>query len=277
MQNTINQSIYETYGLRIAISTTNDSLCSELESRLPPKRNRYDGTEHDTCFHLECTNEASDFLLYQNDRLLSAPGALADVLEHFESAVGLWVAEHTPDYVFVHAGCVVFNDKAIVIPGKSYSGKTTLVKAFLDAGAIYYSDEFSVIDKEGLVHPYPRNIALRDQGQNWCRIVPDSIGAKVGHAPLPVGLVLQTKYNGASVWCPEKMGPGQILLSLLENTVSAQAQPNQALQVLSKVAAQADGFSSKRSEAAELVSQLVNAFASCAPGYKFGLDHRRLS
>ncbi len=31
------------------------------------------------------------------------------------------------------------------------TGKTTLVKAMVEAGATYYSDEFAVLDKEGLV------------------------------------------------------------------------------------------------------------------------------
>jgi uridine kinase len=41
----------------------------------------------------------------------------------------------------------------IAIPGRSFSGKTSLVTALVRAGAVYYSDEFAVIDRDGLVRP----------------------------------------------------------------------------------------------------------------------------
>ena len=41
------------------------------------------------------------------------------------------------------------------------TGKTTLVKALVEAGATYYSDEFAVLDKEGQVQPYPVPLSIR--------------------------------------------------------------------------------------------------------------------
>ena len=54
----------------------------------------------------------------------------------------------------MHAGAVAWRDRGIVIPGRSHSGKTTLVRALVEA-ARYYSDEFAVLDPQGRLHPYP--------------------------------------------------------------------------------------------------------------------------
>src|SRR5258708_16040074 len=76
-----------------------------------------------------------------------------DVLEAFESHVQLTVAEHAPRRIFVHAGVVGWKDRAILIPGLSQSGKTTLVDQLIRAGATYYSDEYAVLDERGRDHP----------------------------------------------------------------------------------------------------------------------------
>ena len=48
-----------------------------------------------------------------------------------------------------------------MVPGRSLSGKSTLVLSFVERGADYYSDEYAVFDSEGRVHPYWRLPKLR--------------------------------------------------------------------------------------------------------------------
>ena len=72
------------------------------------------------------------------------------------------VAERAPNHLFVHAGVVGWEGRAIVMPGASFAGKTTLVQAWLEAGATYYSDEFAVLDRAGRVHPFARPLTIRD-------------------------------------------------------------------------------------------------------------------
>src|SRR5215217_1450746 len=64
------------------------------------------------------------------------------------------VAIRAPERTFVHAGAIEHEGRAIIFPGHSFSGKTTLTEAFVRAGATYYSDEFAVLDNDGRVHPY---------------------------------------------------------------------------------------------------------------------------
>jgi predicted ATPase len=44
------------------------------------------------------------------------------------------VATEAPRRVFVHAGVVGWKGQAILVPGRSYSGKTTLIAALMKAG-----------------------------------------------------------------------------------------------------------------------------------------------
>ena len=57
---------------------------------------------------------------------------------------------------------VGWHGRAILVPGHSFQGKSTLVQAFVAAGALYFSDELALIDGAGQVHPYPRPMMLRD-------------------------------------------------------------------------------------------------------------------
>ena len=99
------------------------------------------------------------------------------------------VAEH---FVFVHAGVVAWQGKAILLPGKSFSGKSTLTMALVDAGATYYSDEYAVLNAQGLVHPFSRMPRLRPDVQPPRM---NSVPVASALPPLAVGLVLSAHYN----------------------------------------------------------------------------------
>jgi len=83
------------------------------------------------------------------------------VFEAFETDLQLYVAEMAPRRLFVHAGVVGWRGQAIIIPGRTFTGKTTLVAALVKAGATYYSDEYAVLDVRGRVHPYARPLGIR--------------------------------------------------------------------------------------------------------------------
>ena len=117
---------------------------------------------------------------------------------------------------------VGWKGKAIVIPGRSYSGKSTLVAALVRAGATYYSDEYAVFDRKGLVHPFAKPLEIRAEGEfKQSRVPVGELGGKSGTRPLPVGLVLMTGYKQGAKWRPRKLSPGKGVLEMLFNTVSA--------------------------------------------------------
>jgi hypothetical protein len=89
-------------------------------------------------------SQETSYQLYRNERRLFAGGDRRDLLERFGSTISLDVAEASPLRTFVHAGIVAWGKAAVLIPGRSFSGKTTLVAELARAGATYYSDEFAV-------------------------------------------------------------------------------------------------------------------------------------
>jgi hypothetical protein len=182
------------------------------------------------------------------------------VLAILESEIRQSVAAAARDRVFVHAGVVGWKGRAIVIPGRSRSGKTTLVAALVKAGATYYSDEFAVLDLQGRVHPFPKPLSLR--GPGGCDIhvrkqSAEDLGGRSGEGALPVGLVVLTSHRPGGEWSPVRMSPGQAVLETLAHTVPARLRPEASLVALERVVAGAVVLRGERGEAAETARLLV--------------------
>ena len=64
------------------------------------------------------------------------------------------------DHLIFHAGAVACDGRAVLLPGSSNRGKSTLTTALVRAGYAYLTDEAAAVDAEGLVHPFPKSIAL---------------------------------------------------------------------------------------------------------------------
>ena len=146
---------------------------------------------------------------------------------------------------------------AILIPGPSFSGKTTLVAALVRAGAAYYSDEYAVLDERGLVHPYPKPLSIRDGGLHGTDHEVASLGGKAGTDPLRVAVIAVTSYRPGARWEPERQSPGTGAMALLANTVPARDRPAQALAAVRQAAASAVVLEGERGGAAEAAAGLL--------------------
>src|SRR6266851_8913285 len=150
------------YGVRVGVRVNDPSILNDVIARLPPgsKPASLQVVDHLYSVIGGSANPNAKVrrlnLAYWNLLRIARSRKFDEVLEAFESHVQLTVAEHAPRRVFVHAGVVGWNGRAIVIPGLSHSGKTTLVHQLVRAGATYYSDEYAVLDARGRVHPYAR-------------------------------------------------------------------------------------------------------------------------
>lgn len=168
------------------------------------------------------------------------------------------MAELAVGFVFVHAGVVAFDDRAVVLPGHSFHGKTTAVRALVEAGATYYSDEFAVLDPDGLVHPYARDLSVRPPtGHAPAPVTPAALGATVGSTPIPVGVVVLAHYRAGARWAPRRLTPGAGVLALMGHTVPARRNPPLVLDVLSKVAERAPVLKGARGDVDTFVPRLL--------------------
>jgi hypothetical protein len=196
--------------------------------------------------------------LYGDTQQLTRTANPEDLYEALEADMDFYLAQATRQRLFVHAGVVAWKGRAIVIPGRSQSGKTTLVKAFLQAGASFYSDEYAVFDLRGRVHPYPRRLSVRVDGSDQTsRLSAESLGSATGAESLPVGLLTLTRYKAGAQWKPKALSPGQGTLGLLANALAARRQPERALATLGRVVRRVPILAGARGEAAETVASIL--------------------
>jgi hypothetical protein len=192
---------------------------------------------------------------------------LEELFETLESSLHFNVAVGARHRIFVHAGVVGWRGRAIVIPGRSMSGKTTLVAELVRAGATYYSDEFAAFDIHGRVCPYARPLMVREEESKdrQKRYSVEALGGRTGIKPLPVGLVAVTAFQAGTQWRPHALTPGQALLALMDNTVLARLQPETALKFLQPVALGATVLEGRRGEARDVVERLLNEMEKSMP------------
>jgi len=198
-------------------------------------------------------------LLYADTIRVARTRTLAPLLSALESWLHFSVAVAAPRFLFVHAGVVEWHGHAIVIPGRSGTGKTSLVFALLQAGANYYSDEYAVLDEHGRVHPYPKPLSIRDSTRTAStRFSPESPSRAAGTGPLPVGCVLVSPYVSGADWIPRSISSGQAVLALLDNTLLARLRPQRALSTLHRSVTGAVTLRSNRGEACDVALPLLN-------------------
>ncbi len=199
-------------------------------------------------------------LLYEGTVIAARDLELEKILEAFESDVSFYVAEHSRDRLFFHSGVVGWEGKAILLPGVSFSGKSTLVAELVKAGATYYSDEYAVVDSRGRIHPFPLPISLR-KGEKG-ELVKHSLNlfnAEIGEKPLPVGLIVVSQYKKGAQWSARSVSAGQGVLDLLSNALAARRSPGEALGVLRRIVDQASVLKGDRGEATEAAPRILRS------------------
>ena len=198
------------------------------------------------------------YRVYAGTELVAEARALPDAGRALAAHAESFVAERASEHLFVHAGVVAWEGRAIVMPGASFAGKTTLVQAWLEAGATYYSDEFAVLDRAGRVHPFARPLAIRDGSTALTRLVPAAaLGAETGTTALPVGLVLVTSYRAGARWRPRQLTPAPTLLALMRHTVAARGKPEHSMPILKHAVSEGIALAGLRGEAGPLVSAVL--------------------
>ena len=201
----------------------------------------------------------SDYWLKKDDEQTIKFSYKNSKFDNLDSKIRLTVAEFAENYIFLHAGVVSYKDKAIIIPAKSFSGKTTLVAELAKKGCEYYSDEYAVIDEEGFVHPFPKKLSMRGIIDDYRQldISVEELGGKKGVKPIQVGLILISKYIKKAKFNPKIISTGEGIIESIANSVSIRQNPKLVLTVLSKITANAKIVKTNRSEADKFSSQFI--------------------
>jgi hypothetical protein len=157
----------------------------------------------------------------------------------------------------VHAGAVVWNGKAILLPGMSHAGKSSLVVELLRRGATYYSDEYAMIDPDGLVHPYPRPVLLRYGTPFQEPVLPEDLNSFGGRTPVPVGWIFEVKYAEGGAWNVEPIEQSQAVFALLQNTPHILIDSPAMMSHFKRAVQRATGFCGERGEADDAAERIL--------------------
>jgi hypothetical protein len=257
---------FETFGVRVGVATNDEEIASRIATIVPPYSRPCDRDEVEHHFSV-VTNDGAMFNVRYDVR--DGVPAHAFQAESYvvsnadpELALGLLdthvhgvVAFRAPDHVFIGAGVVGFEGRAIVMPGMALSGKTTLVAALVRAGCVYYSDQYAVIDEQGRVHPYPRRQWPHTSQPTDHHDLATSVA---GEAPLTVGAVVSTSYWPGAEWRPRPLSRGDGLLALLSHAVAAQHRTQQVMHAINLALDQEPTMiASDRDEADAVTSRLL--------------------
>ena len=259
--------VFRALGRTIAVAGADGELDRLLRERLPAFGPAPSGAEPDRLYAV--TAQGDELRVAVDSR---RPGSARDrraTAERIVADLQVYLARHAQGKVLVHAGVIRFRGRAIVIPGRSFSGKSTLVAAFAAAGAAYASDELAVLDRLGRVHPYARPLALRGGGVVR-RVAPDALAGGVVRSAAPVGLLLLPRYRPGGRWTPVELTPAQAMLELMRHTLAVRSRPAEVLAVLRATVENARALAGVRGEAAEVVTAVLATLGRDAGGERQG-------
>lgn len=209
---------------------------------------------------------------YPRPRLVARTTDDGEALRRLVHDAEFRIAMYASDDVFLHAAAVEWEGRAVVVPGASFSGKSTLAAALLRAGAGYLSDEYAVLDARGHVAPFARRLMLRDQtGHLAARPHATELGARVLTRALPLGAVVLTRWEAGAHWEPRQVTRAAAMFAMLEHAIDVRARPEQAFaRVAASLGHGAIALAGTRGDADEtagrLLACLTRLFEPSTPG-----------
>src|SRR5579859_652581 len=128
------------FGLKVGISVNDPSLLEHLPAYLPyswsPAPNA-DLDRHYALLKQPDVPQGHDYELLRDGAILLGSSELDEVLDVLERDIRWLLADEARDWIFIHAGAVGWRERAIVLPGASGAGKSSLVAELVNAGALY--------------------------------------------------------------------------------------------------------------------------------------------
>ena len=215
---TKNNIRFQAYGVKVAVEAERAIYLKEIRSRLGRvfTRGLESACEAEIDYRFFVKRISGNYELYRNDEKTIEGSNREIFFDSVESQIRVTIAEFARAKVFLHAGVVGWKGRAIVIPGTSYSGKTTLVAELIKMGALYYSDEYAVLDADGNVEPFPKWLSMRgiidEYTQLECPV--ESLGGIAGTETIPVGMILIARYDSVKKspqkWRPKRLSGGNL-------------------------------------------------------------------
>jgi|CXWL01.1.fsa_nt_gi hypothetical protein len=250
-------ALFSAYGVRFGVLTDTVAVLDGLAERVPAgslQSMPASALRSDGVHRLFSVIGGDEVRIFDKNGEVGRPSSLADAIDALRTEIQMDFAEMAPAHVVVHAGVVGWNGRAVMFPGHSYAGKSTLVAALVHAGATYYSDEFAVLDHDGRVHPYARPLGMRANGGRVWLQTAEQLGGRAGNDPLPLGMVVLTRYVREATWSPRIAPPGYAATRLMRQSLLMRRDPERAISILAAACSRVRCVRSERGEPDAVIS-----------------------
>lgn len=256
----------ECFGVKIGVRSNNLSMFSRVKNNLseilpiPWNENPDFDVEHWITI-LKGEINPKELTIYKDAEQVGINNSADIIYDLLVSKIRATVAEYANEFVFLHAGVVSWKGRAIILPGKSHSGKTTLVTELVKRNCLYLSDEFAVIDKNGLIHPFPKKLSVRGiiDEHRQVDIAVEEFGGVPAVKPVPVGFLLVSEYQAKIKKPSIKINSsGKGIMASVANSISVRQNPKFVLEVLGVITNQAIVLETRRGEAEDFAEYFLD-------------------
>jgi hypothetical protein len=199
--------------------------------------------------------------LFDGHSCLARAASVAELIPLFHAVLDGAIVQRLQSTSAVHAGVVALHGKAAILPGASYRGKSTLVAELLKQGCEHLSDEYALIDDEGLVYPYPRALLLRDKNGNQSPATAADLGADTARDPIAPAVIVALEYSSGAAWRIRALEKSAMVLLLLQNTPHEMGASSPIMARFARAAGRADCYVGERGEAKEAAMRIVELLA----------------
>jgi hypothetical protein len=248
----------QAFGCSIRAGCDRSEIHEALQRYLLPTLQRSASPPSSPDIDLSVTSNCEGFSVHVNHRLvataatshdsaLAAIKALDDVLVHRIEILRA-----------VHAGAVLIDGRALLLPGSTHAGKSSLVAELLRRGASHFSDEYALIDDQGRTHSYPRPLLLRNGSPLQALVLPEELNARFATEPAPVGWILALHYAPGGAWEIRELSQSEAVMLLLRNTPHEMAQSPKMIDFFALAAANAVCLEGRRGDAVDAATRVLD-------------------
>jgi hypothetical protein len=242
---------YEVYGTRVSVRVPRPELVPRVVDQFPVHATTCEAQPGDTQFDLVMGDDGR-YAVVLNGRVLNPPQSLKGALGGLRRELFFHSVDHARDRLVVSAAAVGHEEQGILLPGPSMAGKTTLAVALVRAGAVYYADDWALLDREGLVHPFPTLLYIKNRE----KVSVESLGGVRGDRPIKIGLIASITFRPGARWDPRRLTEAEGMMLLLRNAYGLD-EPGFAMESARQAAAEALVIESERDDATEAASRLL--------------------
>lgn len=252
------------FGVVVKITSPDREIFEQCSATLPGYWLRAGDDRPDVCFDIEePLNEPEGkryFLFRENGDLLGGAINETQVRRRLTRRMDYYLGSYARDCAFLHAGIVCHEGRAILLPGLSHAGKSTLTASLVRAGAQYISDDIAVIDRNGQAYFLSRAINLREDVARALDLPSSAHMEQLCEGTVPVGAIMLLNYRkNEAVLDMHPLSKGETILRLIANSMNGRHEPETMICCCAAAVSQAICYEGVRGEA-ETAAPLILSF-----------------